>query len=136
MLQGAQYEDSDSSRGEDLPGEHAGSGSSNSSTANERTVADLTRTCSNLQTQVLLLAEMPFSSNAFLGGAAAVQPGLCDPFCVGAIPSFVVEPRHSTPKIRPHDGNQVNFLLKKTSSSHNVILHCVRLLGLPFDLSL
>ena len=52
-MQGAQYEDSDSSRGEDLPGE-LGSASSNSSTANDRTVADLTRTCSNLQTQVLL----------------------------------------------------------------------------------
>ena len=52
ILQGAQYEDSDSSRGEDMPGE-LGSGSSNSSTANDRTVADLTRTCSNLQSQVL-----------------------------------------------------------------------------------
>ena len=110
MLQGAQYEDSDSSRGEDLPGELGGSGSSNSSTHNDRTVADLTRTCSNLQTQVLLLDEMQFSSNAsLLGGAVAVQPGLCDPLCVGAIQTFVVKPRHSTPEIRPYDGNQVNF---------------------------
>ena len=54
FLQGAQYEDSDSSRGEDLPGELGSGNSSNSSTANDRTVADLTRTCSNLQTQVLL----------------------------------------------------------------------------------
>lgn len=44
------YEDSDSSRGEELGGDH-GSGSSTSAD-HDRSVADLTRTCSNLQTQV------------------------------------------------------------------------------------